>query len=181
MTATTVKAENVTNIEASPRVSLHRKQGPIKSIIDQDAVATTSIDEVGDLTLFGPIPSNAVILDVLHLNDDLDSNGTPTLDINAGLYYSGIGGNQAKNGNVSGTVIDADCFASDSAAFVAAVTTWTSLRFEADNIVDVKKEAWEVAGLSSDPGGLFYVGLAVGTVAAATAAAGDICIRVDYI
>jgi hypothetical protein len=47
--------------------------------------------------------------------------------------------------------------------------------------VDVKKEAWSVAGLTADPGGIFYVGLAVGTNAAATAAAGDIVVRVDYI
>jgi hypothetical protein len=113
MAATTVKSENVTNIEASPITVLDRKKGRIKTIIDQDAIATTSLDEVGDLMLFCPIPSNAVILDVLHLNDDLDSNGTPTLDINAGLYYSGIGGTQYKDGNTSGTVIDADCFASE--------------------------------------------------------------------
>jgi len=181
MTATTVKSENVTNVEASPIVALDRKKGRIKTQIDQDAIATTSLDEVNDLMLFCPIPSNAVILDVMHLNDDLDSNGSPTLDINCGLYYSGIGGTQKLNGNTSGTVIDADCFASDSAAFVAAVTSWTSLRFEADDIVDVKKEAWEVAGLAADPGGLLYVGLQVGTNAAATAAAGDIVLRVDYI
>lgn len=181
MAATTVKSEGVTNAEADPVVANDRKKGRIKTVIDQDAIATTSLDEVGDLMLFCPIPSNAVILDVLHMNDDLDSNGTPTLDINAGLYYSGVGGTQKKDGNTSGTVIDADCFASDSAAFVAAVTSWTSLRCEADDIVDIKKEAWQVAGLTADPGGTFYVGLAVGTAAAATAAAGDIVLRVDYI
>lgn len=180
MTATTVKSVNVTNIEASPLVGLDRKRGRLKILHDQDAIATTSLDEVGDLMLFGPIPSNAVILDVLHLNDDLDSGGTG-LDINAGLYYSGIGGTQTKDGNTSGTVIDADCFASDSDAFTAAVTVWTSLRFEADDIVDVGKEAWDVAGLSADPGGLFYVGLAVGTNVATTEQAGDIVLRVDYI
>lgn len=181
MVATTVKSENVTNVEASPITALDRKRGRIKTIIDQDAVATTSLDEAGDVTLFGPIPSNAVILDVLVLNDDLDTNATETLDLDWGLYYSGIGGTQFKDGNTSGTVVDADCFANDSALFEDANTSWVSVRTLTDDITDIKKEAWEVAGLSSDPGGLLYVGMTVGTNAAATAAAGDVVVRVDYI
>jgi len=174
----TVKSENVTNVEASPISVLDRKRGRVKAIIDQDAIATTSIDGAGDLMLFGPIPSNAVVLDVVHLNDDLDSGAA--LAVNWGLYYSGIGGTQKLNGNTSGTVIDADCFASADTGLQAAVKSYTSVRFEADDIVDVKKEAWEVAGLSEDPGGLFYVGIAVST-AAGTAVAGDVVVRVDYI
>jgi hypothetical protein len=180
MAATTVKSENVTNIEANPITALDRKTGEIKTVIDQDAVATTSIDEASDITLFCPIPSNAVILDVLVLNDDLDSHACPTLEGDWGLYYSGIGGTQYKDGNTSGTVIDANCFEDADTALQAAVTTWNSKRFITDNIVDVKKEAWEVAGLTADPGGIFYVGFTVGT-AAATAAAGDVVVRVDYI
>ena len=180
MVATTVKSENVTNIEAAAITALDRKRGRLKILIDQDAIATTSIDEANDLMLFGPIPSNAVITDVKIKNDDLDSNGTPTLAVNVGLYYSGIGGNQLKNGNTSGTVIDADCFASAATTLQAANVTWASLRCEADDIVDIKKEAWEVGGLSSDPGGHLYVGIAV-TTGAATAAAGDIVVCVEYI
>lgn len=180
MAATTVRSENVTNIEASPITALDRKRGKIKTVIDQDAVATASIDEAGDVTLFGPVPSNAVILDVLVMNDDLDSNATPALEGDWGLYYSGIGGTQKKDGNTSGTVIDANCFEDADTALQAAVTTWNSKRCITDNITDVKKEAWEVAGLTADPGGLFYVGFTVGT-AAATAAAGDVVVRVDYI
>lgn len=180
MAATTVKSENVTNIEASPITALDRKSGRLKSVIDQDAVATTSLDEAGDITLFGPIPSNAVILDVRVLSDDLDSNCTPALAMDWGLYYSGIGGTQAKDGNTSGTVIDVDAFATAETNLQSATTTWTSIRFEADDIVDVKKEAWEVGGLSADPGGLMYIGCSVET-AAGTAAAGDLVVRVDYL
>lgn len=176
----TVKSENITNIEASPVVSLHKKTGEVKSVIDQYAAATTAVDNADDNILICAVPSNAVILDVLVLNDDLDSNGTPTLAVNVGLAYSGIGGTQKKDGNTSGTVIDADCFGSAVTTLQSANVTWSSVRFEADDIVDVKKEAWEVGGLSSDPGGIFYVLLDVST-AAATAAAGDIVVRVDYI
>lgn len=179
MAAGTIKSENVTNVEASPITVLDRKRARVKSIIDQDAIATTNIDDVGDIMLFGPIPSNAVILDVSLLNDDLDSNCCPLLTVDIGLYYSGIGGSQKEDGNTSGTVIDDDAFASTSSALQAANTAWSSVRFEADDIVDVKKEAWEVGGLSADPGGLFYIGLTV-DAAAATGAAGDVVVKVDY-
>lgn len=180
MTASTVYSENVTNIIATPSTSLERKKANVKTVIDQKAVATTSIDEAADTILFGPIPSNAVILDVQITNDDLDSHATPTLAVDCGLVYSGIGGNQLKNGKTIGTAVDVDCFASAATTLQAATTTWTSLRFEADDIVDVKKEAWEAGGLSSDPGGLFYINLTV-TTGAATAAAGDIVMRITYI
>lgn len=180
MAAGTTKSENVTNIEASPIVVLDRKRGRIKTVIDQDALATTAIDDAADITLFGPVPSNAVILDLLVLNDDLDTNVCPTLEGDWGLYYSGIGGTQKEDGNTSGTVIDANCFSDADTGLQAAVTAWESKRFDTDNIVDVKKEAWEVAGLTADPGGLFYVGFTVGT-GSATGAAGDVVVRVDYI
>jgi len=180
MTASTVKSEAVTNIEANPITALDRKAGVLKTIVDQDAILTTSIDEVGDIMLFCPIPSNAVILDVSVLNDDLDSHSTPALAADVGLYYSGIGGTQALNGKTSGVVLDADCFASAVTTFQAAVTSWTSLRYEAANITTAEQEAWEIGGLSADPGGLFYVGITV-TTQAATAAAGDIVVKVEYI
>jgi hypothetical protein len=179
MTISTVKSEAVTNIESNPITALDRKTGALTTIVDQDAIPTTSLDETGDIMLFCPIPSNAVILDVLVLNDDLDSAG-PALAADVGLYYSGIGGIQALSGNTSGVVVDADCFASAATTFQAAVTTWTSVRYEAANITTADQEAWEVAGLSADPGGLFYVGITV-TTAATTAAAGDIVVRVDSI
>lgn len=178
MAAATTKSENVTIVEGSEDLGLDKKQGRLLSFIDQDSLATTATDDAGDITLFCPIPSDLVILDVLILSDDLDSNGTPTLEGDWGLYYSGIGGDQKKDGNTSGTVIDANCFADADTNLQSATTTWTSVRFATDNIVDVKKEAWEVAGLTSDPGGIFYVGFTVGT-GAATGAAGDVVVRVD--
>lgn len=180
MAISTVKSENITIIEGSEDLGLNKKSAQQNVLIDQIAVATTSIDEVGDVILLGPIPSSSVIVDIGILNDDLDSNGSPALAVNVGLYYSGIGGTQKINGNISGTVIDADCFASAVTTLQGANKSYSSVRFEADDIVDIKKEAWEVAGLSSDPGGLFYVGLTVSTVAA-TAAAGDIVSKITYI
>ena len=178
MTATTVKSDNITNVEASPGVVLDKKSGRLKIHHDQMEVAITSEDEVGDIILMCPVPINAVILDVQILNDALDAVADLAVDV--GLYYSGIGGDQAIDGNVSGTVIDADCFASAATTLQAATKVWTSLRFEADDVADVSKEAWSVGGLSANPGGLVYVGFTV-TTPAATDAAGTLVCRVDYI
>lgn len=178
MAAGTVKSENITNIEASPIVIRDKKQGELKVLIDQDAIATTSTDDVGDIMLLAAIPSNAVILDIELLNDDLDS-GT-ALAIDAGLYYSGIGGNQVENGNTSGVVVDADCFATATTVLSGANVTYTSVRFEADDIVNIKKEAWEVAGLTEDCGGTLYIGLTV-TTAATGSQVGDVVVKVSYI
>ena len=180
MAASTINSEAVTNLVASPQVALDRKQGRIKTIVDQVALATTNIDDAGDMVLFCPIPSNAVILDVQVMNDDLDSNGSPTLEGDWGLVYSGIGGNQKLNGNTIGTEVDYNVFADASTGLQAAVTSWTSVRNVTDNITDVDLQAWSAGGLSSDPGGLFFVCFRVGT-AAATGAAGDVVVRVDYI
>jgi hypothetical protein len=171
-------SQNRTSIAASSL--LDKKSGVVKTIIDQKALATTDIDTIGDKVHFGPVPSNAVILDVLVLNDDLDSNGSPLLAADVGLSYTGIGGNQKVNNKTDGLVVDADCFGTAVTTLRAAVVSWTSLRCEADNIINVKKEAWEVAGLSEDCGGLLWLTLTV-TAAAATAAAGDVVVRIDYI
>lgn len=176
----TEKSANVTNVEASPITILDRKKGRIKTQIDQIAASSGGVGDVGDILLFCPIPSNAVILDLLVMNDDLDSNACPVLEGDWGLYYSGIGGTQKLDGNTSGTVIDANAFEDADTALQAAVTDWNSKRFTTDNITDVEDEAFTIGGLSTDPGGLFYIGFTVGT-AAGTDAAGDVVVRVDYI
>lgn len=180
MTASTIKSENITNIEATPITVLEGKAGLVQVHVDTDNIPTTSIDEADDIFLLGVIPSNAIILDVEVLCDDLDANATPALTTDFGLYYSGIGGNQLATGKTSGTVIDADCFATAVTTFQAAKVVWTQLRFEVDDIIDVTKEAWEVGGLSADPGGLFYCGFKVVDVAA-TAAAGDVVLKITYL
>lgn len=176
----TVKSTGVTNIESTPITIRDKKNGEIKVAIDKIALDTTAVDNADDNILICPIPSNAVILDVEILCDDLDAHATPTLATNIGLAYSGIGGEQYITGKASGDAVDVDCFATAATNLQAAVTSWTSVRFEADDIVDVTKEAWEVGALTSDPGGLFYIIFDL-TTAAATAAAGDLVVKVTYI
>ena len=168
MTAGTKKSANITNIESSPITVLTKKSGSVVTQIDQVALATTNIDDIGDIVLMCKIPSNAVLTSVVLFNDALDSHETPTLAANVGLYYS------------SGSVISAACIASAITSLRAAVTTGTEVRFEAANITTLGQEAWELAGLSSDPNGQFYIGLTL-TAAAATAAAGDVVMKIEYL
>lgn len=180
MAVGTKKSENIVNIEASPIAVLEKKRRRVVRVIDKVAVVAEDIGDIGDVILFGPIPSNAVITGLKVFNDDLDSHATPTIAADIGLHYSGVGSGQVAEGRVSGAVIDADCIASAATMLQAASVVGTELRFEADDIVDIGKEAWEVGGLSSDPGGLFYVGMTL-TAAAATAAAGDIVVVIDML
>lgn len=164
---TTKKSENITNIEASPISALDKKKGEKRIVIDKVALATTDID-ASDIILLGPIPYSAVVTEIAVKNDDLDSNGSPTLTVDVGLY------------DADGNVLVADVFAADSTVLQAANTSWTSVRNESGDITNITSEVTSLAGLTSNPGGLCYVGLTV-TNAAATAAAGDLVVKVEYI
>lgn len=178
MAASTVKSTNITNIEAKPQVINDKRVGNLWAVFDKIVVATTSVDEIDDIILFGPVPSNAVIKDIEVVNDVLDSDGVLAFDI--GLYYSGIGGEQFNFDKSSGTEILDNCIGTAVTTLGAANTAWASVRFEAANITSFIQPAWELAGLSADPGGLFWIGLKV-TTAATTPVAGDVLITCTYL
>ena len=180
MTAATKKSVNIVNVESNPVSMLARKLGRKRVIIDEVELATTNIDDVGDIILFGPIPSNAVITSVKIFNDDLDSHATPTLAADVGLYYSGIGNFVSGAAKASGVVVDADCIGTAITTLQAANVSGVELRFEAANIDTIGYEAWYLGGLTEDCGGDLYVGLTV-TTAAATGAAGGVKLAIDYI
>lgn len=165
MAVGTIKSDNVTALEAGNVLVMNKGNW----VIDHVSVPTTAMDDVGDVILMGPFRSTDKIIRLGFLNDALAASG---LAYNIGVYYSGIGGNQKKLGKTSGTVVDADNIAT-AVAFSTARVVLGDLRFEADDIVNITKELWEVAGLTSDPGGALYIGLTCSTVAT-TPAAGDI-------
>jgi hypothetical protein len=160
-----LKSENVTALEAGTVIAKNRGNW----IIDKVSVPVTSSDDVGDIILFGPFRSTDVIVRLGFLNDSLAASG---LAYNVGIYYSGIGGNQKKEGKTSGTVVDADNIGT-AVAFSTARVVLGDVRFEAADIVNIGKELWEVAGLTTDVGGNLYIGLTCSTVAT-TPAVGDI-------
>ena len=181
MTASTVKSTYITNLVASPQTVLPRTaKGVVHAVVDHASVATTSIDEVGDVVLLALVPTNARIRKVMLRNEDLDSGGTPALAVDVGFYYSGIG--HTDHTKTLGTVVDADTMASAITTLQAANLAGTDVRVEASGTIDgCLKEVWELcSGLTADPKGLFAVGLTV-TTAADTAVAGRVVLEIDYV
>ena len=118
----------------------------------------------GDTIDFGKIPSNARILGMSRLyNDDLATSGSPTLDL--GLKsYTGSGNSITADPDAIG-----NGFALSSAASDVVILS---------DVANIGKRAWELAGLSSDPGGSLEV---YGTVKdAATTATGTVSLELHY-
>ena len=166
MTATTVTLS--TTVEAAPQLMYNRHHGGgLKVYANTVEVATTSLDETDDRVMILALPGNARLVDLILYNDDLDSNGSPALTVDIGLFYG-----DGVTGQTVGTAIDDDCFATAITTMQAANTTGVRVGYEALNIDKIGKPLWEIGGLTRDPG-MVYIGMSVGT-GAATAAAGTV-------
>ena len=169
MTASTVKSASITGFDAQPvtLVPGSKLGNAMREYVETYEVATTSIDEAGDIIRMIRIPSKLRISQILIYNDDLDGHGTPTLAADLGLYRP--------NG---GAVLDADAFASAITTLQSANTAGVNIAFEAQDIASLGKQAWEYcSGVTADPGGHLDVALTV-TTGAATAAAGTVSMSV---
>jgi hypothetical protein len=177
MAAATAKSTLITNLEAAPKVYADSVQtgGEVRTLAVTHPVLTTSIDDVADIVLLAPIPFNAKVLRMELFNDDLDSNVSPTLAVDVGLYY----GSDVR-GQTAGTLISATAYASAITTLQAANTLGVNIANEARDIIKIGvNRVFQDAGLTSDPGGNAYIGMKV-TAAAATAAAGDVTLVVTY-
>ena len=156
----------------------------VKVVQDHEELATTELD-TSDVVIFNlPLPSSAIVLKIEILNDDLDSHATPTLvsdiGIAAGEAYkditSGTTTRHAQNG-----VIDADLFVDGVTNLDTASTSFTQLVLDTATAGadDMHKEIWELLGYDKDPQTVFNICLSH-TAGAATAAAGDVILRVTY-
>lgn len=168
MAATTVTFS--TTVEAQPQLQLNRQHGTgLKVYANTVEVATTSIDEVGDAVMLLALPGNARLIDLVIFNDDLDSNGSPTLAVDVGTYYGEGVFNQT-----AGATIDQDNLASAITTLQAANTLGVRIGYEALNIDKIGKPLWEIAGLTRDPG-MMYIGMKV-TAVSATPVAGTVSV-----
>lgn len=180
MTASVVKSTIVTNLQASGAgnpIGGDGVDGLLRSkAVTIATVATTSIDETGDIVHLLPLRSNAVIRDLRFYADDMDSHSTPTLAYDVGLYHC------TGTGTADGTVIDADCFASAITTGQSASVIGADILFESasTDIININKRLWEIGGLSADPGGWFMLSMTI-TTTAATPVAGSVSLRADYI
>jgi hypothetical protein len=169
MTASTASSTIVTNTLASPvtyNSIAGAGTGKTKIYAGTMAIATTSIDEAADKIMLFPIRGSSRLVSLRLFCDDLDSNATPTLAADVGLYKD------VDAAGTTATTVDVDAYASASIVLQAAVTTGTEVAFEARNITAMGQTV-AADGAESEHNEIRYVGLNV-TTAAATAAAGDI-------
>lgn len=185
MAGETTKSANLTNTEADLRRESRYGRGRLLVASDIDAIAAGEL-EANDVTLLDiEIPSNAIVARIEHYNDDLDSNCCPTLAADIGLFavedFTSVTSSSATK-HAADAVLDADAYVDGATGLQSATTSWTSLAFDSVTFGpdDAEKMAWEVLGYDEDPHTRFRVGVTF-AAAAATAAAGDLGIRVYYI
>jgi hypothetical protein len=155
----TKNSDLVANYEATPQVAndaalLH---GVVRVAQGTIALAAGDSDN-DDVVMLAPIPSNAVVSQLTIGSDTLGGSCT----FNVGIYTS------------AGVVKDEDVFATA----VADAGAMADVRFEAADINTAGKKMWELAGDSSDPGGVFYV---AATMAADGGTAGDMSFNIHYV
>ena len=155
---TTRNTDLVANTLASPQVlndaaELH---GVLRTACGTvELLAGDSTDN--DVVLLAPISSKATIHSLKIGSDTLGGSCT----FNVGVH------------NYDGTVADEDAFATS----VADAAAMADVRFEAATINTAGQKLWEIAGLSSDPGGLLYVSI---TFAATGGTAGTLSWNISY-
>jgi len=155
---TTKNTDLVANQLASPQVlndaaELH---GVLRTACGTvELAAGDSTDN--DVVLLAPLPSKSTINQLYVGTDDFGGSCT----YNVGVH------------NYDGTVADEDCFAT----LVADDAAMADVRHEVATINTVGQKLWEIAGLSSDPGGLLYVSI---TFAATGGTAGTLSWNVSY-
>ncbi len=179
MTASKVSSAYITNKRASPPVLNPlpaEGAGTFAMVQGNMEVATTSIDEVGDIILLFELKGNDRLLSLKLGVDDLDTHATATLAFDVGIYKD------VSADGTAATVVDADAYASavlHDTVLATGTIPYVEVAFEARNIaantdtvaVDGDALAAELAlGEHSLPR---FIGLTV-TAVAATAAAGTV-------
>lgn len=169
MAISKVSSSIITNKFAMPPVRNAigaESSGKVRVIQGSMEVATTSIDEIGDVVLMFPVQGNERIVSLKIFNDDMDSNGSPALAADVGLY---------KDVNAAGTaatVVDADAYASAITTLQAANAVGVEVMCEARDIANIGRTVAADGGESAHCNPR-YVGLTI-TAAAATAVAGTL-------
>ena len=160
-----VNTDLVANFVAVPQVLNPAQELHGVKRIAQGSIALVAGDlSANDTVMLAPIPSNASISSIKLVNDDLDSGSTITADV--GLYNTDL------------SVVDADAYASAITALRGAVAApGTEVAFEARDHNKTGQKVWQDAGLSVDPGAVYFVGI---NFPAAGDTAGDLSFIIEY-
>lgn len=172
MAVVNTKSDLITNSDATPRV-LNSSQRMRSFLHDDSAeVEVAAADDDTSTYRFVRLPTNCIVRAILVYNDAI--TGGTSYDF--GIYYTA---DSAKAGVVVpncaalfGSAIDlSSAHASTGPLDVTYEATATNIDVTAD------KELWDLAGLTSDPGGYFDVVATANTVGSA---AGSIRVRAVY-
>ena len=169
--ATPLYSGLITDLNAVPAVKhgQYDNGGALKQVqgLLTLTAAQVTAAAAGDFWAMVRVPTRARIDSVFVTNDKLDSNVSPTLKTDLGVYTVGT----------PGTAVNATLWLSAATTFQAAVLSVDqSLAITAANI---GKPLWQLAGAASDPGGFYDIGFQI-TAAAATGAAGSVAVTVSY-
>ncbi len=169
---TTKQSSVLTNADAEPQVLNRSSEDGAKLRVKTGTLelATGDLDAADTVELVD-LPTNAVVHSIQIANDDLDSDGSPTLVMDVGLY-------DITDAGALGAAKDDNVYASASTQLQAAAG-FTELAFSARNIDEAAQQVFEDAGDTTDPAGVFRLVLTFDT-GAATAAAGTLSYRVEY-
>lgn len=185
MAGETVKTTALTNAQEGKAREARLNGTTYKVATDSKALLATET-EVGDVLLTNiRIPSNAIVREIKVYNDDLDSNGTPTLTADVGVaaavaFTSVTSGTKTRH--AVDAVLDADLFVDGDTTLRAATTSFTSLALDAatSGPDDIDKPVWERLGYDEDPSTDLVIAVTF-AAGAATGAAGDLAIQVHYL
>jgi hypothetical protein len=144
------KSNLITNSDTVPSVmnDVGKSGGRVRIQTDNFEWLGTTMTTAADFCRLCRVPTNARLISFVIWNDDLDSNGSPTLVTDLGIYPI-----------ASDTAVSSDCLADgDTSMQSATVGAGTELLcLAAADLPNMGKPLWEVAGLSTDPGGLYDI------------------------
>lgn len=123
-------------------------------------VSVLSADSDTSVYYFIDVPTDAYHIAAVVANTAI----TGATDCDLGLFYPAVG-------TAAPVVVDKDCLLDGIS--VATARTPTDLT----DLTDINKPYWQIAGLASDPGGTFWVGLTGNTIGNA---AGTVYVQMQW-
>lgn len=179
------KTARLTNVNNGITSDARLNGGRVRVGIESEAITATELEAADNVIYDIDLPSNAILTEIAVYNDDLDSNGAPTLTLDIGLaakedFTSTTSSTDTKHS--ADDVLDADLFVDGSTTLQAATTNWTVQAFDSATMGpdDAAKPLWSLLGYDNDPKTRFRI-VCTFAAAAATAAAGDLALKVTWV
>lgn len=182
MSADALKSASITNLDTVPALANTAgigAAGYTQEISDYVSATAGGLADTGSKYKMVRVPTTVKLKEIwIESVADRDTDNSPTLALDLGVYYSDstLDGTKA---SLQGTAVDVDILMAN----VAFADSAANRKINGLASLDVDKRnqpMWQAIGLSSDPGGMFDIVMAV-HAAAATAAAGKIGISVRFV